>query len=80
MEFYSSKNNKQRSNLYQFILIANTNKPETEFAQIKSRTSPVYDYSLSSDNEEIRSKHICLPIWYNLDEEEVSKVLSQLER
>ena len=78
--FIHPRINKQRSNLYKFILIANTSKPEKEFAQIKLRTSPVYDYSLSRDNEEIRSKHICLPIWYNLEEEEVSKVSSQLER
>ena len=70
----------QRSNLYKFILIAKTDNPEEEFSQISKRTSPVYDYTLGSDGTSIASKHICLPIWYKLEDEIVSEVVEQLKR
>lgn len=79
-KFIHPKIDNQRSNLYKFILISQSKDPEKEFAKIKLRTSPVYDYSLSRDNQNISNKHICLPIWYNLDEEVVANVLDQLER
>lgn len=70
----------QRSNLYKFILLSNTDNPKEEFASIIKRTSPVYDYALGSDDEELASRHICLPIWYLLEDEIVDETLAQLER
>ena len=70
----------QRSNLYKFILIAKTDNPIEEFSQITKRTSPVYDYTLGSDGTSIASKHICLPIWYKLEDEIVSEVIEELKR
>lgn len=69
----------QRANLYKFILIAKTDSPEKEFEHIKLRTSPVYDYHLGEDPQKITSKHICLPIWYGLEEEVISNVVSMLK-
>ena len=68
----------QRSNLYKFILKTNKAEPNKFFKKIKSRTSPVYDYRLGNDPEEIANRHICLPIWYGLDDEEIQKVLTEL--
>lgn len=70
----------QRSNLYKFILLSWAESPEKEFMNIKSRTSPVYDYALGNDSEEIISRHICLPIWFNLEQEKIDQVISELER
>ena len=70
----------QRSNLYKFILLSNSDKPEEEFSQITKRTSPVYDYALGSDHQGLVRRHICLPIWYLLEDEIVDSVVSELQR
>jgi len=70
--------NGQRSNLYKFILIANTDNPTEEFLKFSHRTSPVYDYALGNDPFNIASKHICLPIWYGLEDEIVDEVIKEI--
>ena len=70
----------QRSNLYKFILLSRAKDPQKEFASIKIKTSPVYDYSLGFDPTEISRRHICLPIWYLLEDEVISKVVDELHR
>ncbi len=78
--FQDANINKQRSNLYKYILIAQTDDPGKEFSQISKRTSPVYDYALGKDDTCIASKHICLPIWYRLEDEVISDVMRELKR
>jgi perosamine synthetase len=70
----------QKSNLYKFILLSSSVNPETEFAQIQKRTSPVYDYALGEDPQELRKRHICLPIWYMLEDKIVKDVVLELKR
>ena len=70
----------QRANLYKFILLSYSKKPEDEFLQIRKRTSPVYDYALGRDDQEIFKRHICLPIWYLLEDNIVDEAVSQLQR
>lgn len=70
----------QRSNLYKFILLAQSGDPENEFSQIKHRTSPVYDYCLGADPDNIVGRHICLPIWYRLESSAVDQILVELKR
>lgn len=72
--------NGQKSNLYKFILLAESSDARKDFEQIKTRTSPVYDYALGNDLGQVRDNHICLPIWYQLEDSEISKVISELER
>lgn len=72
--------NNQKSNLYKFILLSKSDDPEDEFKQIKTRTSPVYEYMLGEDPENIAKRHICLPIWYLLEEEVIDKVVNELKR
>ena len=67
----------QRGNHYKFSLIAKENAAK-EFEVIKNRTSPVYDYSLGEDPMNIAKRHICLPIWYNLEEEVVQRTVSEV--
>lgn len=67
----------QRGNHYKFTLIAKDDAA-SEFAGIKNRTSPVYDYTLGEDPENAHLKHICLPIWYNLEEEIIAETVDQI--
>jgi perosamine synthetase len=69
----------QRSNLYKFILLLRDEEPEDKFEKITKRTSPVYDYHLGRDLNEITKRHICLPIWYLLDDLVVQGVVQELE-
>lgn len=79
-EYINPVSGNQRSNLYKFILLSRSESPEDEFEQIKTRTSPVYDYALGMDIVGYTRRHICLPIWYMLDDEIVANVLSELKR
>ena len=78
--YINPANNNQRSNLYKFILLSKSENPKKDFQNIKTRTSPVYDYSLGDDTSEITKRHICLPIWYGLENSVVDKVVSELYR
>ena len=79
-EYINPVSNNQRSNLYKFILLSRNESPEDEFEKIKTRTSPVYDYNLGRDKVGYTNRHICLPIWYNLDDDVIKKVVSELVR
>ena len=70
-------NDGQKGNHYKFTLIAE-NSISLEFNKIKNRTSGVYDYSLGSDPQNISERHLCLPIWYELDETIVEETVSQI--
>jgi len=72
--------NEQRSNLYKFIVLSSATNPSDDFSQIKTRTSPVYDYALGSDPFEVAKRHICLPIWFKLEDDVVEKVIVELKR
>ncbi|MDB2398534.1 DegT/DnrJ/EryC1/StrS family aminotransferase [Planktomarina sp.] len=77
-EFIHPTSNGQRSNLYKFILKVSLGSAKERFENIKLRTSPVYDYQLGRDVEEIGERHICLPIWYGLETEKINAILSEL--
>lgn len=79
-EYIHPTGNDQRSNLYKFILLSRAANPSDDFSQIKTRTSPVYDYALGFDPYEVSKRHICLPIWYKLEDDSIHKVLSELQR
>lgn len=69
--------NGQRGNHYKFSIIAE-NCAADEFKSITNRTSPVYDYTLGEDPQMIHSKHICLPIWYGLEESVIATTIEQI--
>lgn len=68
----------QRGNHYKFTLLAERDANE-EFAAITQRTSPVYDYALGEDPMRITSRHICLPIWYGLEDQVVESTVAQIK-
>ena len=69
----------QRSNLYKFILINKSDNLENFFSDISLRTSPVYDYVLGEDPYSVAKRHICLPIWYNLEEVKIQQTIEELK-
>ena len=78
--YINPSNDNQRSNLYKFILLSRNENPEQDFHNIKTRTSPVYNYSLGDDKSEIINRHVCLPIWYGLEDSTLDNVVSELHR
>lgn len=79
-EYIHPTANDQRSNLYKFILLSRADDPDCDFAKVKTKTSPVYDYTLGLDPQEVSRRHICLPIWYKLEPDVVAKVVGELKR
>lgn len=77
ISFVDPYQNGQRGNHYKFTLIANTNA-EQEFGVIKNKTSPVYSYALGEDPMSIKTRHLCLPIWYALEAEVVDQTIQEL--
>ena len=77
IQYVDPYSNGQRGNHYKFSLIANNNA-NVEFEGIKNRTSPVYDYALGDDPFLVHKKHICLPIWYDLEENIVQETIDQI--
>jgi perosamine synthetase len=75
VKYFHPESDGQRSNLYKFILISNNNY---DFKKISTRTSSVYDYALGSDPSKIVDNHICLPIWYKLEEEKIDLVIQEI--
>jgi len=77
IQFINPIENGQRGNHYKFSLIAKSDANK-EFKLITNRTSPVYDYKLGEDPFNVHKKHICLPIWYNLDKEIIDSTIKQV--
>ena len=38
----------------------------------------MYDYALGDDLQKIAKKHICLPIWYKLEDEKIENVIEEI--
>lgn len=75
--FVDPYQNGQRGNHYKFTLIGKKDA-SLEYGAINNKTSPVYSYSLGDDPMSITTRHICLPIWYDLEEEVVDQTVKQL--
>ena len=78
INFINQNINNHKGNYYKFIIYSNDKNIYELYPQIKTRTSPVYDYSIGVDNK-LADKHICLPIWYGQDEDVTNQVLSELK-
>ena len=77
IKYYDPSYKNQRSNLYKFIIF---NDSDYDISTIESFTSPVYDYSLGADPQGITKDHLCLPIWYSLEQESIDAVLNELRQ
>jgi len=71
--YVSQDTNGQRGNYYKFIILGNV----ADFQNIRTRTSPVYDYALGQSTDVCQS-HLCLPIWYGQPIEVTEKVIEEI--
>ena len=79
VKFISQNGDFNKGNYYKFTIISPSLNVEDQYPKIKTTTSKVYDYALGN-NKDIPSKHLCLPIWYDLDKDIINKVLGELIR
>ena len=79
IKYISQNDNLNIGNYYKFIIISPEKSISETLPQVKTTTSKVYDYSLGN-SKEIPLKHLCLPIWFNLEEDISDKVVEELKR
>ena len=77
IRFINQNVNSNIGNYYKFTIISPESNISEKYPKIKTTTSKVYEYALG-DNKDLPLKHLCLPIWYGLDEPIVEKVLNEL--
>lgn len=68
------------SNLYKYIIYSDVDKIYNKFKDFQNRTSPVYDYSLSLEDTAITKGHLCLPIWYGLEDEIIESTIEEIKK
>ena len=77
IQYISQQNNLIKGNFYKFVLVSQNKNISELLPSVKTTSSKVYDYALG-ESKEIPSKHICLPIWYDLEESISDKVVNEL--
>ncbi|MBL51620.1 MAG: hypothetical protein CMG57_06645 [Candidatus Marinimicrobia bacterium] len=80
INFINPRIGQQVSNLYKFILLAKSDEELVKLQSLETKTSPVYDYSLGQDIQEIALRHFCLPIWYMQDNNITLQVIDELKQ
>jgi perosamine synthetase len=78
INYIDQDDNSNKGNYYKFILLDPKCDVSNTFKNITTKTSPVYDYVLGR-SEKLATNHICLPIWYDQDDEMTNKVIKELE-
>lgn len=79
IKYINQTKNGQRGNYYKFT-VYNDEIPIAEYLPLlKTRTSPVYDYSIGVDNP-LAEYHACLPIWYGQENEITEKVVEEIKQ
>jgi dTDP-4-amino-4,6-dideoxygalactose transaminase len=75
--FISQDQSGQDGNYYKFT-VYNKSEPISQYLpELKTTTSPVYDYSIGVNNR-LAGFHACLPIWYGQEIEITEKVVDEL--
>jgi len=75
--YISQNSDGQKGNYYKFIIYSNKEPINEVFPNLRTVTSPVYDYDIGVHNN-VANFHACLPIWYNQDHNIIEKVISEL--
>ena len=65
-------------NYYKFTIISPEKNVSDLLPKIKTTTSKVYEYSLGN-SKKIPEKHLCLPIWFDLEENISDKVIKEIK-
>ena len=78
IKYISQNENSNIGNYYKFTIISSSKNVSDFLPKIKNTTSKVYDYSLGN-SKEIPTKHLCLPIWFELEENISDKVIKEIK-
>ena len=78
IKYISQKNQSNIGNYYKFILLSPDKNISSLLPKVKTTTSKVYEYALGK-SKHLPSRHLCLPIWYGLEENTIKKVISELK-
>jgi perosamine synthetase len=78
INFISQNESGQAGNYYKFTVYNESKKVSLFLPHLKTKTSPVYDYSIGIANP-LAEYHACLPIWYGQENSITEKVISELK-
>ena len=78
IKYINQNQNSNIGNYYKFTIISPDKNVSDFLPKIKTTTSKVYDYSLGN-SKEIPKKHLCLPIWFDLEEDISDKVIKEIK-
>ena len=78
IKYISQNENSNIGNCYKFTIISHDKNISDLLPKIKTTTSKVYEYSLGN-SKEIPKKHLCLPIWFGLEENISDKVVKEIQ-
>ena len=78
IQYINQNDNHINGNYYKFTIISPEKNISDLFPKIKTTTSKVYDYALGN-SKEIPKKHLCLPIWYELEDAISDQVVKELK-
>ena len=78
LKYIDQSASSNQGNYYKFTIISPDKAISDLLPKIKTTTSKVYDYSLGK-SKEIPLKHLCLPIWFELEENISDKVIEEIK-
>jgi len=78
LKYIGQNENSNMGNYYKFTIISPDKNISDFLPKIKTTTSKVYDYSLGN-SQEIPKKHLCLPIWFDLEEKISDEVIKEIK-
>tara|TARA_Y100000590_G_C15570324_1_gene958312 strand:+ start:129 stop:1184 length:1056 start_codon:yes stop_codon:yes gene_type:complete len=78
IKFINQNTESNIGNYYKFTIISPAKEISKLLPKIKTTTSKVYDYSLGN-SKEIPLRHLCLPIWYMLEDDILNKVIKEIK-
>lgn len=78
IKYIAQNQNGHLGNYYKFIIISPNSPIDKFLPNLKTKTSPVYDYDIGTPNS-VALYHACLPIWYRQDHEVIKKVILELK-
>ena len=77
IEFINQSSDFFNGNYYKFTIISPKENILDFLPKVKTTTSKVYDYALGN-SKEIPMKHLCLPIWFDLEESTINQIINEI--
>ena len=78
IKYINQSSDLQIGNYYKFTIISPDKNISEFLPKIKTTTSKVYDYALGN-SKEIPKRHLCLPIWFDLDNVISDKIVKEIK-